>query len=323
MFPKILKIIAKILIILFLIILSIYFYNVWFVEIKKPVDSAPVDTKFIDIGGEQIAYSEVDNNSSTTVVFVGGLSSWSGSWERVVKEINLRKNNYNYIVIDLPPFGYSIIDANNNYFRDTQAKRIGNFVEAKKIENVILVGHSYGAGPVTEYVLNNQEKVEKLILIDAVLNIDEVKVDGKYSPVQFSLLRNVAIGVVVHNDTFALSSLRKFVFVTDNINQELLDVYTRYFDTEDTSKDLSTWLRDYINDPLNYKSNFSDNYKTLTVPVRIIWGDKDTVTPLVGTNVLIKNIPNVKLVTLENIGHIPMIENQTLFDEALLEVLNN
>lgn len=76
-----------------------------------------------------------------------------------------------------------------------------------------------------------------------------------------------------------------------------------------------------MNDPLNYLSNSSSNYAQLTVPVRLIWGDKDTVTPIDGTEILLQTVPNIEIQTLVGVGHIPMIENYALFDEALLGAL--
>ena len=300
---------------------SVYLYNIEFIERKEPTQSAPHETKFLESDGETFAYSEIDNHASTTVVFVGGLSAWNGTWERVIVELNKKQTHFNYIALDLPPFGFSTPHSSKDYFRNTQAARIETFIQTKKIERAILVGHSYGGGPVTEYVMNNQAHVQKLVLIDAVLNIDETKIIDPYSPAQLGLLRKLLIGTLIHNDSFARSRLKSFVYVTDHIDQNLLAIYTQYFDTKHVTTRFSRWFGDYINDPLTYRSNASKNYKNLTIPVRLIWGDKDTLTPLSGTTVLLATVPDIRLQTLKNVGHIPMIEDHALFDNALLEAL--
>ena len=76
-----------------------------------------------------------------------------------------------------------------------------------------------------------------------------------------------------------------------------------------------------MNDPLRYTSNSSVSYKKLTVPVRLIWGEKDTLTPLEGTKILLDTVPDIRLSTLTNVGHIPMIEDYAQFDKALLNAL--
>ncbi len=304
-----------------LLVVSLYLYNTKIIESNNPRDVAPASTKFVDIGGEQIAYSEIDNKASTTVIFVGGLSAWNGTWERVVHELNTKRQNLNYIVIDLPPFGYSIPDAEKKYYRDIQAERLASFIASKEIQSVILVGHSYGGGPVTEYALKHQERVEKLILIDAVLNIDEGEKVPASGPIQIDSLRDLLIGSLIHNDVFALSRLKTFVYITDYVDQALLDIYTDYFKTKGVTSRLSSWFKDYVNDPLDYQSTDSASYKEIKFPVRLIWGDKDTLTPIAGTEILLATIPDIGLIILKDIGHIPMIEDYAQFDTALLEAL--
>jgi pimeloyl-ACP methyl ester carboxylesterase len=80
-------------------------------------------------------------------------------------------------------------------------------------------------------------------------------------------------------------------------------------------------LQDPVNDPLTYKSNHSENYKSLLIPVVLIWGDKDSITPINDTAIRLKTIPNVSLHTLTGTGHIPMVENHDQFDRALYEAL--
>lgn len=132
----------------------------------------------------------------------------------------------------------------------------------------------------------------------------------------------MTIGALIHSDSFALSRLKTFVYITYHVDHALLDIYTRYMDTKNTTKRLSAWLGDYVNDPLNYQSNSSTNYKKLSIPVRLIWGDRDTITPIEGTNMLLDTVPIIRLTTLKDVGHIPMIENYELFDAALLDAVS-
>lgn len=300
------------------LVLGWYLYNVYFVESKSVSEMVPSSTRFIDIGdGEQIAYTEMNNRAAVTVIFVGGLSAWGGTWERTVKEMNARNTNLNYVVIDLPPFGYSVSSSKKNYFRDTQAERIERFINAKGIKAVILVGHSYGGGPITEYALTNSDLVKKLVLIDAVLNIDGPEKTPVTGIITFDRLREFVIGSLIHFDPFALSRLRSFVYITDNVTPELLDVYTNYFTRDGVTSKLSAWLEDYLNDPLTYASTESEAYRSLSFPVRLIWGNEDTLTPISDTDILLETIPDVELYTLTGVGHIPMIEDYKQFDEAL------
>ena len=296
-----------------------YFYNIKIIESKQPAESSPETTKYIAIGTEKIAYQEINNHASTTVLFIGGLSAWNGTWVRVMRTINKNGLDFNYVAIDLPPFGYSMVEPDSGYFRDKQASRIARFIENMKLDRVIMIAHSYGAGPSTEYALQHSEKVAKLVIIDGVLNIDEPRTATAIPLINSDYLRNLLIGLLIHNESFGISKFKGFVYLTDSIDKDLFANYTRSFDTIETTQRLSYWLRDYVNDPLTYKSNLSANYKGIPFPVRLIWGNKDTLTPIHGTEILLQAIPDVRLHTLDEVGHIPMIENHEKFDAALLE----
>lgn len=292
------------------------------VESRSALEAAPVTTLFVDVGTEKIAYRMIDNHALTTVVFVGGLSGWSGTWERSIQAADAKNKNYNYLSLDLPPFGYSVVDPEKGYFRAVQADRIEGLVKGLGLKNVVMVAHSYGAGPTAEYALRKPVEVRRLVIIDGVLNVDEPKIVPDGGIVQVDAIRNPLIGILAHSTIFVRSRFKEFVSIKDNVTRELMDVYMRSFDTKGTTVRLSNWFKDYVNDPLAYDSTASENYKKLSIPVRLIWGEEDTVTPLELTRVLMGSIPDVRLHSLPGIGHIPMIEDYGVFDSALLEALS-
>ena len=63
-------------------------------------------------------------------------------------------------------------------------------------------------------------------------------------------------------------------------------------------------------------------YAHLKLPVAILWGDKDTVTPIdqaLDLRTLLP--PRHTLTLLPGLGHIPQIEDPGLFNDALLKSL--
>ena len=57
------------------------------------------------------------------------------------------------------------------------------------------------------------------------------------------------------------------------------------------------------------------------LPVAILWGDKDTVTPIDQATDLQKLLPQASLTQLPGLGHIPQIEDPALYNDALLKTL--
>jgi len=67
----------------------------------------------------------------------------------------------------------------------------------------------------------------------------------------------------------------------------------------------------------------SKEWAQLELPVRLIWGDKDHVTPLAQGNVLAGLIKGATLTVLPDTGHIPQIEAPIRFQRALIDALNS
>ena len=62
-------------------------------------------------------------------------------------------------------------------------------------------------------------------------------------------------------------------------------------------------------------------YKTITVPVLVIWGAEDEVVPLkVGKN-FERDIPGAKLVILPQCGHVPPEEEPLATRQAIMDFL--
>jgi pimeloyl-ACP methyl ester carboxylesterase len=64
-------------------------------------------------------------------------------------------------------------------------------------------------------------------------------------------------------------------------------------------------------------------YAKLAIPTLVLWGAKDSVTPLAQGQDLARLIPGARLDVLPLVGHIPAIEDEHDFNGALLEFLRD
>jgi pimeloyl-ACP methyl ester carboxylesterase len=62
-------------------------------------------------------------------------------------------------------------------------------------------------------------------------------------------------------------------------------------------------------------------YSKLTMPVTLLWGELDTVTPVDQAHRLVELMPQADLKMLDNVGHIPQVEDPTAFNDALIRAL--
>jgi pimeloyl-ACP methyl ester carboxylesterase len=128
-------------------------------EISELVNyNLPVKT--LKLSFEEIAYSET-GTSDTTLVFVHGLATNLNSWQKNIPDL---KNQFRCVALDLPGYGKSSKNK-TKYSLKEYAEFIKEFIDKKRFENVVLVGHSMGGQIAMHCVLKNPETYKKLILL--------------------------------------------------------------------------------------------------------------------------------------------------------------
>src|ERR1700748_3680018 len=118
------------------------------VQRQKLINDA-VDIAFIDEGAGE-----------TTLLFVHGLGHSLLGWS---KNIDYLRNYFRCIAIDLPGNGLSST-GQYPYSMHFFAEIIQAFIEAKQLENVVLVGHSMGGQICMTHALSHQQYLKGLVL---------------------------------------------------------------------------------------------------------------------------------------------------------------
>src|SRR5436190_19411107 len=95
----------------------------------------------------------------------------------------------------------------------------------------------------------------------------------------------------------------------------------RPLSVEGSTRSYGDWLDDLmISADASRSSDFS-NFRALAMPVLLIWGTADTVTPIWQGNELQGLIPGSTLFPIEGAGHIPYIESPAAVQKALGDFL--
>lgn len=214
----------------------------------------------------------------------GGLSNWS----RVVTHF---EHNFDIRVPQLP-----LLEKHGG---DTVEHLIGfleSVVNAAKLRDIILVGNSIGGHVAIRYTHRNPDKVAKLILTGSSGLYENQQVGSYLKRGNYAYIRE-RVEATFYDPAIA----------TDQLVTEVLKVTTNSYKclcmikaAKATQRDIVLWRLPEIH-----------------IPVLLIWGNNDHITPLAVARQFHDNLPNSKLIMLNECGHAPMMEKPDEFNEAL------
>jgi pimeloyl-ACP methyl ester carboxylesterase len=251
------------------------------------------------------------------VVLFHGTAAWSELWRHTSDE--LAAAGFHVIAIDLPPFGFS--DRPGSYTRQDQAARINDVLDALKAEPAIIVGHSFGAGAATELAMQYPERARALVLVDAALGLTAAPSAAPWV-IQPQWIREILVSLTITNPVATEMLLKSMIAKKERALPEYVAILQRPLTQRDSTSDIADWLYYFLGADTEAASADRNAYAKLEVPVAILWGDKDTITPVeqaLDLRTLLR--PGTELTMLSGLGHIPQIEDPAMFNDALLKTL--
>ena len=83
------------------------------------------------------------------------------------------------------------------------------------------------------------------------------------------------------------------------------------------------WLGPFATTRTSSMATDRSRYAKIEIPTMVLWGAKDSITPIAQGQDLVHLIPGARLEVLPLAGHIPAIEDERTFNAALLEFLRD
>lgn len=256
--------------------------------------SVGLEKKSITLDFGEIVYAENDVKSDVTLVLIHGFGGNKDTWNWVVPEWT---DKYHVIAIDLPGHGESVSTKTLSYTMTEQAEKLHTFLEAKKIKQIYLFGHSMGGAIAVRYAVNHRENVNALILIDS-MGMVQTKSDG-IKLVEKSD-KNPLYDVCTQErlETLLNYSMYKPPYIPDIIKDAVLE-----------EKCARRALEKVMYEDMYKDVNVSDVAKNIDIPTLILWGEKDRMTHVDDAALLHRIIKGSHLVILKEIGHVPILED--------------
>jgi pimeloyl-ACP methyl ester carboxylesterase len=277
---------------------------------------APASGHLVATPSGRMFVQEKGPADGAAVVLFHGTAAWSELWRRTIDA--LAADGYHVVALDLPPFGFS--DPLPAYTRTAVATEVNAVLDALRIDSALIVGHSFGAGAATEFALRFPARTQRLVLVDAALGLTQPPSDTP-SLLAPAFVREILVSLTVTNPLATKSLLQSLIERKERALPEYVEILQRPLRRRGETANVATWLSYFLGTDRTALSADRASYAQLRCPTTLIWGERDSVTPIEQAHDLQKLLPQATLAVLPGLGHIPQIEDPVAFNAALLEAL--
>ncbi|MCB0155109.1 MAG: alpha/beta hydrolase, partial [Anaerolineae bacterium] len=245
-------------------------------QVARP-QSQFVTISFAGTDGLDIHYladKSGDPGEPTFVLLHGSLFN-AFTWNEVFDFFDARGR---VVAYDQIPYGLSekpVIDdwsGENPYSAQAQVDQLFAFLDALGLENVILVGNSYGGVLAVQAALAQPERIDGLILADPAVYVQEEMPAWVMDLPQVRRLGPLFARQLGQGDAF----LRQTYLYPDQISAERVDLFTIHTRVENWDAALWEYLRVWGVDAPDYTGDIP----TITQPALVISGDSDAIVPV-------------------------------------------
>jgi len=256
-----------------------------------------------------------------------GTGAWSGTWFGTPAVLAAR--GWRVVAVDLPPFGFTRrVDgaaAPLDYRRAAQGARLLRAMRAISSQPLVLLGHSFGAGPALEAALREPARVRQLVLVDPALGLGpEGEMPGcRPAPLGWPMDSRAARTAIVQSTAtvplFSATLLERFVHRKAVVTPQSLAPYRRPFARRDFSAQLGDWAASFASGDCEGAASVEGPAVAAWARharLALIWGAEDTITPPAqgrGLGRLTGTVPAF----IQGVGHIPHLEDPERFHAAL------
>lgn len=242
---------------------------------------------------EQNGFSYVDEGQGQPLMLLHGLFGALSNWEWVVNRFS---NHHRVVIPMLPIYTMPIKEVGLEGLRSY----VESFVEAMKLDNMIIMGNSLGGHVALLYTLENETKVSKLILTGSS-GLFENAMGGSYPRRGSYDYIKERVEYTFYNPAVASGELVSEVF--------------------ETTRSIPKCMRIVAIAKSAQRNNLAGELHKIKVPTLLVWGLNDTITPPMVAHDFNRLIPNSQLRFIDRCCHAPMMEHPEKFNAIVADYL--
>ncbi len=248
---------------------------------------------------EGLATHYLEGGRGPPVVFVHGLGSQSLDWSPLLPSVV--RAGFHVYALDLPGFGRTAAPPERSYGMREQAAFLASFLKALGLERVALVGISMGGWVSALLALEHPERVERLVLMDSA---------------GFAFRPSFDIALLSPRTPAEVDGMMKLVMphaqpVPVFVKEDLV----RYFGKR-------RWVIERALVAMQEGTDVLDQrLSSLKVPLLLVWGKQDAMTPLALGEAMHRAVPDSVLEVYEGCGHVAALTCESRVGPRLVHFL--
>ena len=243
---------------------------------------------------EEKGFKYIEEGQGEPLLLLHGLMGALSNWEDVIREFS---PNYRVIIPLLPIYELPLLTAGVRAL----SKFLHKFIKYKQLSNVVLLGNSLGGHVGLVYVLAHPGYVKALVLTGS---------SGLYE--------NAFGGSFPRRESidFVREKVRYTFYDPKTATEEMVQ------DIFETINDRHKVLRILAMAKSAIRHNMKNELRKITMPVSLIWGRDDKITPPDVAQEFNELLPNSELHWIDKCGHAPMMERPQEFNAHLRKFLD-
>ena len=250
-----------------------------------------------------VSFTDQGPDNAPTIIFIHGFPLNKTMWD---KQVELLKTDFRVITYDIRGHGES--DAGNDPFSiDLLVSDLIGFMNVLEIDKASICGLSMGGYIALNAIENYPERFEAMVLCDTNCISDPHEVKEKRMATVENIIKE---GV----DKYAIASIPN-LFAPESLKLKVTEVASVKNMILNTSELVlcSTLLA------LASRQETCSKLTDINIPVLILVGDKDIITPPAAAKNMHDKIENSTLEVIEHAGHLSNLENLELFNHHLIK----
>ena len=241
-------------------------------------------------------FEYVDEGQGPVLLLLHGLFGALSNWRDVIEEF---RADYRVIIPLLPIYEMPLTQAGVPGL----VKYVEEFVAATKLpETFSVLGNSLGGHIALVFTLHNPTRVSRLVLTGSS-GLFEDGMGGSFPKRGNYAYVQERVGYTFYDPQVASKELVDEVFTVTNSNAKCLRIIAIARSAQ--------------------RHNLSRELRQIKVPVLLVWGLNDTITPPSVGHEFARLLPHATLRFLDHCGHAPMMERPAVFNQYLRQFLKH